>query len=135
MNHRLRMLAGALALLPAIEIGSRASFLPTFIPGCELIPPRVTSTYVGKGRPVPRRRDAVVGVFLRGDGPRQRYVVVGEVRVTTASRVTSLGNLLQCAERAARRMGGDAIVDVWPRAATSDPTGERILTAKVVNWQ
>jgi hypothetical protein len=134
-SSRFRTLAGALVLLPAIEIGSRSPFLPTFIPGCEATPPRVTSVYTGEGLPVPRARDAAVGVFLHGDAPRMRYVVVGEVRVTTSSRVTSLNNLIECAQREARRLGGDAIVDVWPGPATGDLAGQRTLTARVVNWR
>ena len=134
-KSRCGALAGALVLLPAIEIGSLPTFLPTFIPGCELTPPQVTSIYTGEGRPVPRPRDAEVAVFLRGEPPALPYVVVGEVRVSTASRNTSLQNLVEYASREARRLGGDAIVDVWPRPATGDLAGERILTAQVVNWR
>lgn len=147
------VLAGMLGFVAAIEIGSSgaatprprlgtakvvegstALFLPTFIPGCELTPPKVTSVYKGKRQPVARPRDADIEVFLAGDLPERRYVVVGELQVLARNRNTSLHNMLEYAAREARKLGGDAIVDVWPRPASVDPQGERILTAKVVNW-
>jgi len=118
------------------EPGMKAGlFIPTFVPGCQLSPPQVKSVYAGEGKPIARPRDWTIEIFLAGDLPKRRYVVVGELQVLTRSRNTSLNNMLEYAAREARKMGGDAIVDVWPRSVSVDPRGPRILTAKIVNWE
>lgn len=135
---------GVMCLLPAVELTispldlrargpATGIVIPTFVPGCELIPPRVSSVYTGKGHPRARRDDARIEVFLAGERPNREFVVVGELEVATGNRNTSLSNLIEYARREARRLGGDAIVDVRPPASTDRP-GKRVLTAKVVSW-
>ena len=89
--------------------------VPTFIPGCEQFPPRITSHYLVPGKPVARNRFAEVGVYLHGEEPSRRYVVIGDVQVLTRSRNTSLSNMIEYASNEACKMGGEALVDVWPR--------------------
>jgi hypothetical protein len=129
---------GILCLLPAFGFGS--SSVLSFVPGCGLLPPKVTSVYTGIGEPIARPRDARVEVFLAGNLPNRLYVELGQLEVLTRSRNTSLDNMLEYAKREARKLGGEAIVDVWPRAVQSngrpvDPRGRRILTAKIVKWE
>ena len=149
-----RDLLGLLCLLPAIAVGLPASgarsvsgvsapraggLLATFMPGCEQFSPRVRSTYVGEDKPVPRSQQAPVAVFLSGRDPQRAYIVVGNVEVLARSRNTSLDNLLDHAMREARRLGGDAIVDVVPRRApvargANRAPGRLVLTASVARW-
>jgi uncharacterized protein YbjQ (UPF0145 family) len=124
--------AGAIVLTPL-----------TFVPGCELIPPQTTSHYSRPGRPIARDRFARVDVFLAGDQPGRRYVVIGDVEVVARSRNTSLKNLLEYARRESRKLGGDAVVDVRaPQSAKARrdacggaPTSRRTLTGTVVTWE
>lgn len=134
-----------LFLLAAIEVAAPAppggttgapSFrLATFIPACEPVPPHVQSVYLGRGKPVPRGRFTAVDVFMRGHHPALRYQVIGEVTVSSTSRNVSLWNLIDTAKAEARRLGGEALIDVDPHPQSPDnPRGERVLTATVVNW-
>ncbi len=130
------------AVARASENGGSGIFLviPTFISGCEQFPPRVRTTYVGVGKPVPRPRHARVEVFLAGNPPPRPSVVLGEVEVLTRSRNTSLDNLLEYAASEARKLGGDALVDVTLRPAMVeghrvDTKGRRVLTANIVRME
>ena len=130
--------ASLLLLSVSIKLGP-VLVIPTFIPGCEQFPPRVTSRYLLSGKPVAHDRFAGVDVFLRGQRPPRPFFVIGDVEVISRSRNTSLGNMVDYASGAARKMGGDAIVDVWPRSAEApgggrDPRGRHMLTAKIVRW-
>ena len=75
--------AGAILLTPL-----------TFVPACQVIPPKVTSHYSGPGRPIPRDRLAPVDVFLAGQRLGRDYVVLGDVDIRARSRNTSLANLV-----------------------------------------
>jgi hypothetical protein len=125
----------SLSLGVALEV----AVIPTFIPGCEQFPPHITSRYLIPGKPTARGPRAAVDVYLHGQEPPRYYAVIGEVQVLTRSRNTSLSNMIDYASDEARKMGGGAIVDVWPRAVpgpggASDPQGRRLLTAKIVRW-
>ena len=137
--------AGMLSLLAAIEVvapdppGATAPqhrvLLASFIPACEPVPPHVESIYTGTIHPAPRGRFATIEVFMHGHQPASTYQVVGEVKVTTTSRNVSLWNLIDSAKAEARHMGGQAIIEVWPRPVSdTDPQGARVLTATVVDW-
>ena len=131
--------ASLLCLSLGLDLGA-VLVIPTFIPGCEQFPPRVTSHYLLPGKPIARDPFAQVPVFLRGDQPTRRYVVIGDIEVLTRGRNTSLGNMIEYASREARKMGGEAILDVWPRPvedakASADRRGRHVLTAKVVRWR
>ena len=136
--------AGMLSLLAAIEVvapdppgavAHHAFTIGSFIPACEPVPPHVESIFTSAIRPAPRGRFAQVEVFMHGRDPTLHYQVVGVVTVSTRSRNVSLWNLLDSAKAEARRMGGEAIIDVFPRPVSNDdPQGARVLTAKVVNW-
>ena len=112
---------------------SIGAVIPTFVPGCEVIPPRVRTVTTGDTRPA-RPLDAPVDVFLAGRTPPRRFVEIGTVEVTTGNRNTSLGNLLDSARREARRLGGDALVDVRPPTGFDPLPRTRVLTARVVSW-
>jgi len=132
---RLRPGTRLLCLSMAIEM----IVIPTFIPGCEQFPPRVTARYLVPGKPTARDRFAEVGVYLHGREPARSYVVIGEVEVLTRSRNTSLSDMIDYASVEARKMGGEAIVDVWPRSVaargSADSRGRHQLTAKIVRWR
>jgi hypothetical protein len=138
---------GILLLLAAVEVAAPtapgaivpgrppALHIASFLPACEVVPPHAVSVYTGQGQPVPRSRFAAVDVFMVGHAPRLRYEVIGEVTVSTQSRNVSLWNLIDSAKAEARKLGGHALIEVWPRPVSpSDPQGPRVLTAKVVNW-
>jgi hypothetical protein len=137
--------AGMLSMLAAIEVvapdppGAAAPaeriLLASFIPACEPVPPRVESRYTGAIHPAARGRFAAVTVFMHGHPPTSTYQVIGELKVSTLSRNVSLWNLIDSAKAEARHMGGQALIDVWPRPVSDDdPQGARVLTAKVVSW-
>jgi hypothetical protein len=137
--------AGMLSMLAAIEVVApdppgagapgHAVIIASFIPACEPVPPRVRSIYIAASHPAPRGRFSAVEVFMHGHDPTLHYQVVGEVTVSTDSRNVSLWNLIDSAKAEARHMGGEALIDVWPRpVSANDPQGDRVLTAKVVNW-
>ena len=126
--------------LLGIVLGLLLSLL-TYVPGCEFLRPVVRSQYSGVHLPVPRSRNAAVEMFLSGNDPTRSYVVLGTVSVQARSRNTSLSNLMHYAQREARRMGGDAIIDIrfqqWTRSSegiiksTLEPRG--MLTGTVVH--
>lgn len=102
--------------------------------------PRVRTVYTATGRPVPRPASSPVLVYHLGQPPQRAYHVVGKVEVLATSTYTRTDELTGYAIRSARRMGGDAIVDVdWQDAASTQPrAGERgllVLTAGVACWQ
>ena len=139
---------GVLCLLPAIQLGSApvlaehpgsparglAPVLPSFLPACEPLPPRTQFFPSGETQPTDRARDANVEVFLAGQSPAREHTVLGEVEVLARSHRTSLNNLLDSARREARKHGGDALMEVRPRAVSSAARAPLVLTAKVVRW-
>src|SRR5262245_17095489 len=134
---RFRSIAASLVCLSAAIDFGPPLVIPSFIPGCEQFPPRVTAHYLVPGEPVAGEPFAEVGVYLRGQEPERRYVVIGDVEVVARSRNTSLWNMIDYASNEARKMGGEAIVDVWPRASqgvggSADARTRHLLTAKVV---
>jgi hypothetical protein len=79
-------------------------------------------------------------MFERGHAPARAHEVIGEVRVVASSSRTGTSTLSDWAKREARRLGGDALVDVaWEDAARTTPpagpVGLLALDAKVVRWQ
>ena len=99
------------------------------------------SFYTGGEKPVARPRNAPVEVFLAGHSPGRPYIVVGQVQASTRSQYTRLYDMLEHAARDARKLGGDAIVDVWPQwvgrkgASVNPSRGPRILTANIAKWR
>jgi hypothetical protein len=111
----------------------------TFVSGCQQFPPRVRSIYTAEGRPAPRPRGAIVDVFFAGSPPQRSFAVVGTVEVRARSRNSNIDNLLVYAEREARRLGGDALIEVRPREnfpADRERGARRlVITAEVARWQ
>ena len=132
-----------LSALPGLAVESpttRSWYVASFIPGCEQFGPSVHAEYTSAGRPAPREASAPVDVYLRGHDPARRYQIVGKLELLARSRNTSVENLVDHARRAARGMGGDALLETWPRDAASlePPRGESgrlYLTASVIRWE
>jgi hypothetical protein len=102
--------------------------------------PRLRTTYTAAGRPRPRSKTFWVETFPQGEAPARKYVVIGEVSVLASGSRTSVDELTDWAKRGARRLGGDAIVNVsWDDAAhvqpKAGPVGLPYLTATVVRWE
>jgi hypothetical protein len=105
--------------------------------------PHVSTLYTGPGVPVPRADSAAVEVFLEGSPPERAYTVLGEVLVTTDLSRRKTQELLDSAKVQARKLGGDALVDVgFTSQATVEGTDKsthsgtrRILKGKVVAWK
>jgi hypothetical protein len=72
--------------------------------------------------------------------PARGFRIVGAVQVLASSGRSSVGELTECASRGARKLGGDAIVDVSVvDAASARPkagdVGLLYLTASVARWE
>lgn len=130
---------------PMVAVGAAGAIILsplTFIPGCELIPPKISSHYSGPGRPIARDRYARVDVFLAGESPGRSYVILGDVEIRARSRNTGLGNMLDYARREARKLGGDAVVEIRSQQeiqtgrgpCAGAPATRRTLTGTVVRW-
>ena len=141
--HRLVLLT--FCLLPALGAGApggRANVVASFIHSCDASnpDPRLRTTFTAEGRPRPRPESAPVEVFERGQSPARRYVAIGHVNVLASGSRTPVTELTEWAQRGARRLGGDAIVDVsWDDAASvtpkAGPVGLLYLSATVVRWE
>ena len=132
----------ALCVLPALAFGAHVpGSLPvaTYISACggSGQSPTVTKTYATSHHPPARPRDANVEVYA-GNVPTRAYEPVGSVLVLT--HVSGSGpTLTNIATRAAREMGGDALVSVQIDDAASlhppgGPVGRLGLRASVVRW-
>lgn len=140
-----RLLLCAFCLLPMLGVSFSArpaSVVATFLYSCDASnpEPRVRTTYTAAGRPRPRPNSAPVEVFRRGQSPARKYVPIGEVNVLASGSRASVDELTEWARRGARRLGGDAIVNVsWDDAASvrpkAGPVGLLYLTASVVRWE
>ena len=139
-----RLLLLALCVLPALGAGFRTghrAVVASFMYSCDASDPRprLRTTYTAAGKPKARPDSASVAVFHHGDAPDRKYAEVGEVNVLASGSHTSVDDLTEWACRGARRLGGDAIVDVeWDDAAHVKPpagsVGRLYLTATVVRW-
>ena len=130
-------------VLPAISVRTtHSSFVASFFYACEQShpAPRVRTTYTAAGRPVAHPALSPVEVYEHGQMPVRRYQLVGEVQVLASSGRTTVQDLTDCAIKAARKMAGDAIVDVsCCDAASAQPragdVGLLYLTARVARWE
>jgi hypothetical protein len=140
-----RVLLFTFCLLPALGVGlpsRHTNVVASFIYSCDASnpEPRVRTTFTAAGRPRPRSRSATVEVFQRGHSPARKYVPIGEVSVLASSSRMSVDELTDWAQGGARRLGGDAIVNVSYEDAASvqpkaGPVGLLYLTASVVRWE
>lgn len=140
--QRLALLA--LCVLPVLGIAApgRPATVASFIHSCDASnpDPRVRTRYTAPGRPTPRRADALVAVYEAGKSPARKFVAIGEVDVLASGSRTAPSELTEWAQKGARRLGGDALVDVrWDDAASvkppAGPVGLLYLTATVVRWE
>jgi hypothetical protein len=140
--NRLGLLA--LCLLPALVFGARVpGSLPvaTYISACggSGQSPTVNKMYVTAHRPAPRPKTARVELFDGGKQPTRSYEPVGSVIVVAHVSGTGTGELTDRAMRAAREMGGDALMNIHVDDAASlrppvGPVGRLGLRAMVVRW-
>ena len=132
-------LALLLPLAFAVEVQPPAfgrALVASFYPGCQVLPPHTTVTMAGDQAYAPRPRDGAVTVHLAGSPPEGRYRVIATIDVLARTRGASLANLIAHAEREARKIGGQMLVDVTPSFAGDgggDPRRIR-LTAKIAIW-
>lgn len=139
-----RLALFALCLLPAwaVSVPARQSNLVTsFIFSCDASDPepRLRTTYTAEGRPRPREKSATVEVYEAGKSPARKYDAIGEVSVLASGSRTSADELTHWAMRGARKLGGDALVNLSCDDAASvkpkaGPVGLLYLTATVVRW-
>ena len=132
----------ALCVLPALGFDAlvpRSLPVATYISACggSGQSPTVHTSYATARRPAPRPKSAPVEVYM-GDVPTRTYESVGSVLVLTHVSGTG-GELTDIAKRAAREMGGDALVNVQIDDAASlhppaGPVGRLGLRAAVVRW-
>src|SRR5262245_40464567 len=106
----------AVCVLPALGFGARVpGSLPvaTYMSACggSGQSPSVRTYYATSYRPRSRSASAPVEVFKVGSKPTREYALIGHVQVV--SRMVGAGSpeLTDLAVKAARRMGGDALVD------------------------
>ena len=142
-THRSMMLA--LCLLPAVGIQvltPQAPLIATFMYACESAEPRprLETRYLAAGKPVARPASALVESFEKGHAPARHYRVVGQVRVLASTVRTDVGTLKDWARKGARKLGGDALVELAIEDAASvvpkaGDVGLLYLTASVVRWE
>lgn len=134
----------ALCLMPALGLApaGRPAVVASFIHSCDASnpDPRVRTRYSGPGRPSSRPASAPVEVYEPGRTPPRKFVAIGEVDVLASGSRTPVSELTEWAQRGARRLGGDALVNVrWDDAASvkppAGPVGLLYLTATVVRWE
>jgi hypothetical protein len=140
-----RLLLAALCMLPAAGLETRLPHAPlvaTFMYACDASrsDPKVTSRYTGAGRPRPTPDSVTVEVYMRGRPPGRPFRPIGEVKVLATTGRMMPAELTDWASRRARKLGGDAIVDVWWEDAGSvtpkaGDVGLLYLTAEVVRWE
>ena len=140
-----RLALAALCLLPAAGVtvrGAGAPLVASFFYSCDASnpDPRLRTRYTAAGKPKARPASAYIEVFDEGRLPERRYRVVGTVDVLASGSRTSVSELKTWASRGARKLGGDAIIDVaCVDAGSAQPkagdVGLLYLTASVVNWE
>ena len=134
----------AFCVLPALAVNMPArhpNVVASFIFSCDASDPepRLRTRYTAEGRPRPREKSAKVEVFPPGALPARRYESIGEVSVLASGSRTSVEQLTNWAIRGARKLGGDALVNLnYDDAASmkpkAGPVGLLCLTATVVRW-
>jgi len=92
-------------------------------PGESLQPPHVNALFLGTGVPVPRPDTALVEVYTRTSPPSREVIVIGTVEVFTENDTRTNENMLWYARREARRLGGDALVNLETSQLVTDPGG------------
>lgn len=140
-----RLATAALCLLPAFGVGvhtPHANLIASFFYACDgsHSTPRVRTKYTAAARPTPRPSSFLIEVYEHGQPPARRYRLVGEVQVLASSGRSGPDELTEYAIRGARKLGGDAIVDVsLCDAASAKPkagdVGLLYLTASVARWE
>ena len=100
-------------------------------PGESLEPPHVNALFLGSGVPSPRPDSALVEVYTRTSPPSREVVVVGTVEVFTENDSRTNENMLWYARIEARRLGGDALVNLETSQLVTDPGGVSGTTTKV----
>lgn len=117
--------------------------LVCLLDGCAgtLPPPDIKTLYTAATPAVARPDTAAIEVFLNADPPRREYDVLGQVEITTERESRTLENMLDYAKREARRLGGDALVnletDATPTPATAGTTFPiyNLYTGKVIGYR
>ena len=140
-----RLLLASCCLLPALSLGvptRHSNFVASFIFSCDASNPhpKLRTTWTAEGKPRPRDKSATVEVFEAGALPSRKYDAVGEVSVLASGSRTSIDELTDWAKKGARKLGGDALVNLsWDDAASvkpkAGPEGLLYLTATVVRWE
>jgi hypothetical protein len=131
--------------LPALGVGVPARpvpFVASFMYACDSSEPvpHVRSTYTAAGKPTELPGTHWVEVFERGKAPTRHFVIVGHVQVLASSSRNNAAQLTGYAQREARKMAGDALVEmtVDDAASMQPPAGDRgllALSASVARWQ
>ena len=132
----------ALSILPIVGIqpGDRPARLPaSFFFACPSSSSTTVRTQSYERGAKPRDDSDPVEVFLGELEPTRPYQVIGAVQVFARSNYTRYPVQLDEAMKAARRLGGDAIIRVRIEDAADvrpDPGSRGLLcvTAKIVRW-
>jgi len=81
--------------------------------GCAMHPPYINSIYTGQWAPPTAKPDsATVEVYRDTSAPDRVYTTVGRVVIASDNRKQTLESMLDYARAEARKMGGDALVNV-----------------------
>ncbi len=140
-----RLALATLCVLPALGARvhtPRTSYVASFMYACDS---SVSDPYLRTRSTVakplkPRPTSSLVEVFERGRTPTRHFQAVGEVQVLASSGRTTADELTDWARRGARKLGGDAIVDMaCVDAASARPRAGDIgllyVTGTVVRWE
>lgn len=143
-SNRLAVLA--VCVLPALGVNPRVvgtgpvgSFFYA-CPGADNAPSVRVRHAIDGSRPRPRPKSSPIDVYERGRKIDRPNELLGSVQVVANDTHQDVRQLTERAVKAARQMGGDAIVDVYvDDAANVQPKagdrGSLCLTADVLRWK
>lgn len=125
-----RFLIGlALALAACSGVGGCTSMMP---------PPHINSMYTGTGSPSPRPDSSLVEVYLDTAPPKRQFAVIGRVEIATENDSRTLENMLSYARAEARRLGGEALINIKTSTTSAAGSGGRsypvrnVVTGEVI---
>ena len=109
--------------------------------GCAMPPPHINSMYTGTGEPVAKPDTATIAVFLDTAPPERPFSVIGRVEIATDNDKRTMEDMLFYAREEARKLGGDALVNLKNSSASTGSAGgysypvKNVVTGQVIGTQ
>ncbi len=100
-------------------------------PGAQLPPPTVNALYFGTTAHIPKPDSSIVEVYSTTAPPSRLFEVIGTIEVFTENDVRTHDNMLWYAKQAARKMGGDVLLNLDTSQLVTQPGGTSGSTTAV----